>query len=92
MDKQPTWPSALVAVFLIASVTTIFVVVYLKEGADGAIKVWGAIGTLVGVVVGAIPSYFFHQAKQQTDANIAKLLEVADEPTIKKARAAGFTG
>jgi hypothetical protein len=49
----------------------IFIVVFEKEGTDEALKVWGALGTLIGVLVGAIPTYFFGQqaaaaAKEET--------------------------
>jgi hypothetical protein len=56
-----SWQSTVIALALIALVGGVFIVVFEKEGTDEALKVWGALGTLVGVLVGAIPTYFFGQ-------------------------------
>jgi hypothetical protein len=56
---SPSWQSTLVALALIALLGGIFVVVFEKDGTDEALKVWGGLGTLVGVLVGAVPTYFF---------------------------------
>jgi len=60
-SNSPSWQSTLVALGLIALVGGIFIVVFEKSGTDDALKVWGGLGTLVGVLVGAIPTYFFGQ-------------------------------
>jgi Na+/glutamate symporter len=59
--NPPSWQSTIIALALIALVGAIFIVVFAKEGADAALKVWAAIGTVVGVLAGAIPTYFFGQ-------------------------------
>ena len=64
--SQPSWQSTIIAVTLIALVGAIFLVVYAGDGVDAALKVWGAIGTIVGVLTGAIPTYFFGKATQET--------------------------
>jgi hypothetical protein len=51
---------------LIFLVGAIFLTVFLKEGTDSALKVWGAVGTLVGVLTGAIPAYFFNKTTTDT--------------------------
>lgn len=91
MNKGPNWPSAFVAVAFLAALTAIVLTVYSRDGLDGALKAWGAMGTLVGVVVGAIPSYFFRQAaeKAQRDANTLRL--AADPGTVQRARELGLT-
>lgn len=90
--QKPNWPSAAVAIAFLAAVTVIFVVVYMHDGIDGAIKAWGAIGTLVGVVIGAIPSYFFHQAARRAQTDATKLMQAADATTLQRARDLGFQG
>ena len=59
--NQPSWPSALVAVAMIALVAFMF-----KLAVDHDFdKIWAGAGTIVGVLTGAIPAYFFHQQAQQ---------------------------
>ena len=96
-ENLPTWPVAAVAIAFLAFVATIFVTVYLKGGIDDALKAWGAIGVVVGVVTGAIPSYFFHQnaqaaqlTAQKAQSNQAALLAAADKPTVEKAKTYGL--
>lgn len=62
----PTWQSTLIALALILLVGGIFVAVFEKSGVEDALKVWAALGTVVGVVAGAVPAYFF--GKQGADA------------------------
>ena len=85
MNQQSQWPAAAVAIAFLAFVALVFLVVYGHGGIDDALKAWSAIGTVVGVLTGAIPSYFFHQTAQraQRDANL--LREAADEDTMKRA-------
>jgi hypothetical protein len=59
--KPPSWQSTIIALALIGLVGAIFIIVFEKEGTDAALKVWAAIGTVVGVLTGAIPTYFFGQ-------------------------------
>jgi hypothetical protein len=79
---QPSWPSAVVAVAIIALVAFMF---KLAVDHDFA-KIWAGAGTIVGVVTGAIPAYFFHQQAQQAqqranDANTrAELAAAAADP------------
>lgn len=60
--KGPSWPSTVIALGFMALVGAIFLGVFYKSGIDPALKAWGAIGTLAGVVSGAIPTYFFGRA------------------------------
>jgi SpoVK/Ycf46/Vps4 family AAA+-type ATPase len=59
--NKPSWQSTLVALAFMALVGGIFVIVFEKDGIDEALKAWAALGTLVGVLIGAIPTYFFGQ-------------------------------
>jgi predicted lipid-binding transport protein (Tim44 family) len=64
--NSPSWQSTVIAICMIALVGGIFLVVYLKSGIGDALKAWGAVGTIIGVLTGAIPTYFFQQAAVQT--------------------------
>jgi len=72
MDTKPTWQSTVIAIALIAAVTAIFVVVFAKSGIDSALKAWAAIGTLVGVITGAVPTYFFGKSAATAAQQSAK--------------------
>jgi hypothetical protein len=82
----PNWPAATVALGFLAFVGLIFWAVYVKDGMDGATKAWALIGTVVGVITGSIPSYFFHQAATdaQKDAKAAALSMSNDQQSIQR--------
>ena len=50
------WPAAVVAIAFLIFVGGMFLAVFSREGIDAALKAWGAFGTIVGVLTGAIPS------------------------------------
>jgi len=89
-DNQPSWPSAVVALGFLALVGVVFISIYQRGGIDDALKAWGAVGTVVGVIVGAIPTYFFHQIAKQEQQNANALRLAADDVTIQKARTLGL--
>ena len=60
--QGPSWPSTVIGLGFIALVGAIFLGVFYKSGMDPALKAWGAIGTLAGILTGAIPTYFFARA------------------------------
>lgn len=66
MSSSPSWQSTVIAVALIALVGSIFLVVYSKDGIDAAMQAWGAVGTVVGVLTGAVPTYFFGRAANES--------------------------
>jgi len=82
----PNWPAAVVALGFLAFVGMIFWAVYTKDGMDGATKAWALIGTVVGVITGSIPSYFFHRAATdaQKDAKAATLTMSNDPGSIQR--------
>jgi len=80
------WPAAVVAVAFLAFLAAVFLVVFYRDGIDGALKVWAALGTVVGVITGAIPSYFFHRAAQSAQRDADALKMAADSATIDRAR------
>ncbi len=58
-NPEITWPSAIVACTLIALVGTITVTAIVRYTADDALKVWSALGPVVGVITGVLVTYFF---------------------------------
>ena len=77
----PSWPSAIVAVALIALVGLMF---YEAVNHDFG-KVWAGTGSIVGILVEAFPSYFFHQQAQKADKRaslIAGAVQPADFQTL----------
>ncbi len=77
----PTWPSAVVAVALIALVGFMFWIAVENDFE----KIWAAVGTIVGLLTGAIPSYFF---KSQADKATARAEAIAAEASADVVAAA----
>jgi hypothetical protein len=66
MSHSPSWQSTVIAVAFVALVGCIFLVVYSRDGIDAAMQAWGAVGTVVGVLTGAVPTYFFGRAANES--------------------------
>lgn len=77
---RPTWPSAVVAVAFIALVGFMF-----KEAVDHDFtKIWAGVGTIVGVLTGAIPSYFFRQQAERAQQRAELAAGAADPARYKE--------
>jgi hypothetical protein len=63
---RQTWQSTVIAVVFIALAGAIFLTVYVRSGISDALKAWAAIGTIVGVITGVIPTYFFGQQRAES--------------------------
>jgi hypothetical protein len=63
-SKQAT----VIAVLFVILVGAIVVTALVVYKVDDFLKVWAVIGTLVGVVTGAIPSFFFSRAAASAQA------------------------
>jgi hypothetical protein len=59
-------------------------------GIDGALKAWSAIGTIIGLVTGAIPSYFYQEIAQAAEHDASARKIAADDSTIAKVKIFGF--
>src|SRR5437763_3277829 len=86
------WPSAFVAVGVLALIGAIAVTGEIKYGVEDFIKVWTALAGLVGVVTGAVVTYFFTRATvsaaQATATTAARTADQAESETRRvKARA-----
>lgn len=71
-------------------VGAILVATVFHDGVDAGLKVGAGIGTYVGVLTGAIPSYFFHQTAQAQEQVANALRLAADDATISKAKSYGM--
>src|SRR6266404_1851304 len=58
--------SVVVAVAIIIFIGAITLVAMLKHGIDAALKMWAALGTVTGLVVGSIGTYFFTKDQLST--------------------------
>ena len=59
------WQPLVSALAFIALVAVIFIVTMNRmTNTDDFLKVWAAVGPIVGVVTGLIPTYFFHSSAQ----------------------------
>ncbi len=85
--------ATVVAVLYLLLVGVIAVVALHEYRIDDFLKVWAVLGTLVGVLTGAVPSYFFavsagdakeKQAKAEERAQT--ILGVADSDALKRAK------
>src|SRR5688572_21220858 len=97
--RNSNWPAAAVAIGFLAFLGFVFLTIYYRDGIDTALKAWAALGTIIGIVTGAIPSYFFHKVaeKAEQSAEVAQrnteaLMLAADHQIIEKARQYGFRG
>jgi hypothetical protein len=59
------WPSVVVALSMMAVVTGLTVYAMRRDGMDGAMKMWGAMGTIIGVLTGGVSTYFFTREATQ---------------------------
>jgi hypothetical protein len=88
-SKQAT----VVAIFYVLLIAVVAVEALDRYSVDDFLKVWAVLGTLIGVLTGSIPSYFFalsaaeaKQDKEKSDARSEVILGVADAKVIEKAK------
>jgi hypothetical protein len=82
MRDSSDWPAAFVAVAFIALVGVMFWRAVDKDFAT----IWAGVGTIVGVVAGAIPAYFFRTEAKKASARAEALAGAADPEAVENAR------
>jgi hypothetical protein len=84
MGESNNWPAALVAVAFIALVGVMFWRATEKDFAT----IWAGVGTVVGVITGSIPAYFFRTEARKAGARAEAIAGVAPPGTVQQARQA----
>jgi hypothetical protein len=79
---QPSWPSAVVAIAIIALVGVMF----WKAVDEDFSTIWAGVGTVVGVVTGSIPAYFFRTEAQKATARAEAIAAEASPEVVQAAR------
>ena len=64
------WPAAVVAIGMMALVAALMIVAMHRDGIDAGLKMWAALGTLVGILTGSMATFFF--TRQSTQAAIGQ--------------------
>jgi hypothetical protein len=83
------WPSALVACVLIVCLTAGFITAVIRYNSDAAMKLAGYFTGFLGLLLGAITTYFFAQGQVQQQASERKIIETAFQDSQKQSAAAG---
>jgi hypothetical protein len=88
-----TKQATVVAVLYVLLVGVIAVAALHEYSVDDFLKVWAVLGTLIGVLTGAVPSYFFalsagdaREAQARAEAMAQTILGVSNSDTLKKAK------
>ena len=66
-----------IGVALIALIVAIMVTAILRYNADGVVKIWAVMGTLIGLVTGTMGTFFFTKDKVEQQAAQVETAKVA---------------
>jgi hypothetical protein len=64
---MPSWQLTLIGLVLLAGVLATFLTVALRDGINAGLMAWSALGPLLGIVTGAMTTYFFAGANAVTE-------------------------
>jgi len=73
--------SVVVGVSLVLLVAAIMIVAIVRYDVDSVLKIWGALGTLLGLVVGTMGTYFFTKDQIQLKDSQVRTAQVALQAT-----------
>ena len=79
---QRLWAAVIMGLAFMALVALMFVLAVTHDFAT----VWAGVGTVVGVVTGAIPSYFFHTQANDSTQKLNAVLAEAPPGILAQAR------
>jgi hypothetical protein len=80
MPGKLSWQSTVVAVAFIALVALFYVFGLIQASSKpDFMALWGTVGTIVGVVVGAIPSFFFKAQADKATGQAEQAQAAADQ-------------
>jgi hypothetical protein len=87
-DEGIGWPSAVVAGMLVALVGTVTVTAIIRYDVDSALKVWAALGSVVGLLTGAFVTYFFTRGTVEAEKKNAATAQAHADEAERQAAAA----
>jgi hypothetical protein len=70
-DGAITWPSAFVAATIVLLVAGVTITAILRYPVEEALKVWGGLAPVGGVITGAVVTYFFSRGSVDAAKRIA---------------------
>jgi hypothetical protein len=78
--------SVIIGIALITLIGAIMIAAVIRFDIDAVLKMWGALGTLLGLVVGTMGTYFFTKDQiQQKDALISSTQSALHASEVEKA-------
>src|SRR6266480_2625531 len=60
------WPSTIVAVAIVVFLGVLMTIALMRYKMDEVLKLWAALGTIAGIVIGTFGTYFFTREKVET--------------------------
>ena len=81
MDQR-LWAAVIMGLAFMALVALMFVLAVTHDFAT----IWAGVGTVVGVVTGAIPSYFFRAQANDSEKKLTAVLAEAPPTLLQQAR------
>ena len=87
--EQAEWPSAVVALGLLALITAVGITAIVRYNVEQALKIWSALAGITGVVTGAFVTYFFTRqpikdAREQRDVAMMRADDLETKFNIVK--------
>lgn len=83
-SSGPSWPSAAVAIAVVGLVGLMF---WKAVESTSFTTIWAAVGSVVGVITGAVPSYFFRVEAKKASARAEAIAAEATPEAVANARA-----
>jgi hypothetical protein len=81
------WPSAFVAIAIIAFLTIVMCVALKRYNMDAVLKLWAGLGSVAGILAGAFVSYFFTSQAIEVKVQAAQAQSKSAETELRFAQA-----
>jgi len=80
------WPSAAVAIAIIAFLTVVMCVALKRYSMDAVLKLWAGLGSVAGILAGAFVSYFFTHEATEAKVQAAQAQSAATKTELRLAQ------
>ena len=80
------WPSAAVAIAIIAFLTVVMCVALKRYSMDAVLKLWAGLGSVAGILAGAFVSYFFTHEATEAKVQAAQAQSAATQTELRLAQ------